>query len=658
MACHGSKVLQSGLRREAGSDDDVHRRTTTRGGKKGKHGKGERRERDQQDRRASSGGTSRQNLSFRNPEAQSQEITDLRKKVDSDTVKYFSEIGSLLEGSEMDFEQISVICSNALEETRGKELQLASDKILSRVVERLLENSSLGELCGFLRSCAPHFPDIAVDQAGSHVAETALKSLSNFLHDEDCYSAVEHTLAKVCQEVAAVSGHIMLSSYGSHVFRSLLCLCKGTNLNDSEKIHVLKHTSSLAERLSVKSVRLAGNYPTQDRQGFPELFKCLIGGILEYARDNIADLQVSSYSSLVLQTMLKLLAGDDQELFNVIPILLGCNHSSAAKDEEYLETAKVHEILVLLKDTAFSHLMEVILEVAPDTLYNEIFLRVFRGSLFEISSHNCSNFVSQALLSSVGHEDQVSLIWEELGSHFEDLFKMRKSGVVASLLAACRRLHTHEKQCSRALVGAVLSESESPSCIVPRIIFLENYFSSEEMTRWSWPRGMKISKYIQPFVSSMLALEADLVLQIAKDASGGHILESFISSNVSMKRKYKLIAKRLEGHFGELALLSSGSYTVEKCFTCGSLSLKELIVSELSSVQIALSRTKHGPHLLKKLDVPRFANRPEQWRSMQASRQSAQKEFSELFASEEVMRPNKKVKRKVEDTLSKDNDFT
>ncbi|XP_049934410.1 pumilio homolog 23 isoform X2 [Nymphaea colorata] len=618
MACHGSKVLQSGRRREAGSDDDVHRRTRTRGGKKGKHGKGERRERDQQGRRASSGGTSRQNLSFRNPEAQSQEITDLRKKVDSDTVKYFSEIGSLLEGSEMDFEQISAICSNALEETRGKELQLASDKILSRVVERLLENSSLGELCGFLRSCAPHFPDIAVDQAGSHVAETALKSLSNFLHDEDCYSAVEHTLAKVCQEVAAVSGRIMLSSYGSHVFRSLLCVCKGTKLDDSEKIHVLKRTSSLAERLSVKSVRLAGNYLTQDRQGFPELFKCLIGGILGYARDNIADLQVSSYSSLVLQTMLKLLAGDDQELFNVIPILLGCNHSSAAKDEEYLETAKIHEILVLLKDTAFSHLMEVILEVAPDTLYNEIFLRVFRGSLFEISSHNSSNFVSQALLSSVRHEDQVSLIWEELGSHFKDLFKMRKSGVVASLLAACRRLHTHEKQCSRALVGAVLSESESPSCIVPRIIFLENYFSSEEMTSWSWPRGMKISvlgclilqtifsypsKYIQPFVSSMIALEAGLVLQVAKDASGGHILESFISSNVSVKRKYKLIAK-LEGHFGELALLSSGSFTVEKCFTCGSLSLKELIVSELSSVQIALSRTKHGPHVLKKLDVP------------------------------------------------------
>ncbi|XP_031505672.1 uncharacterized protein LOC116267879 [Nymphaea colorata] len=49
-----------------------------------------------------------------------------------------------------------------------------------------------------------------------------------------------------------------------------------------------------------------------------------------------------------------------------------------------------------------------------------------------------------------------------------------------------------------------------------------------------------VKKYIQPFISSMIALEAGLVLQVAKDASGSHILESFISSNVSVKQKYKL----------------------------------------------------------------------------------------------------------------------
>jgi nucleolar protein 9 len=119
--------------------------------------------------------------------------------VDPEAAKYFSEIASLLEGSEMDLEERTVVCSNALEETRGKELQLASDKILSRVMETLLENCNIDELCSFLQSCAKQFPAIAMDQAGSHVAETALKSLSSFLHNEDNYSAIEYTLTKICQ---------------------------------------------------------------------------------------------------------------------------------------------------------------------------------------------------------------------------------------------------------------------------------------------------------------------------------------------------------------------------------------------------------------------------------------------------------------------------
>jgi len=37
----------------------------------------------------------------------------------------------------------------------------------------------------------------------------------------------------------------------------------------------------------------------------------------------------------------------------------------------------------------------------------------------------------------------VELIWKELGTKFKDLFGMGKSGVVASLIAASHRLHSH-----------------------------------------------------------------------------------------------------------------------------------------------------------------------------------------------------------------------
>jgi len=64
---------------------------------------------------------------------------------------------------------------------------------------------------------------------------------------------------------------------------------------------------------------------------------------------------------------------------------------------------------------------------------------------------------------------------------------------------------------------------------------------------------------------------------------------------------------RLQGHFGEVALHSSGAFTIEKCFTACNLSLRETIVSELLAVQSELSKTKQGSYLLRKLDVDGYA---------------------------------------------------
>ncbi|KAJ0701447.1 putative nucleolar protein [Helianthus annuus] len=65
----------------------------------------------------------------------------------------------------------------------------------------------------------------------------------------------------------------------------------------------------------------------------------------------------------------------------------------------------------------------------------------------------------------------------------------------------------------------------------------------------------------------------------------------------------KLAAVRFKGHFGELSVLQSGAFTVDKCFDVSSVALRETIVSEMLEVQAELSKTKQGPHLLRKFDL-------------------------------------------------------
>lgn len=565
----------------------------------------------------------------------------VRNQIDPETEKYFAEITNVIEGKEIDLEERSVICGNALEETRGKEVELATDYVISHTLQILLEGCSLDHLCGFLHSCAKNFSRIATDRSGSHVAETALKSLAVHLQDCEQLSLIEETLRKICEEIIVNPVDIMCNCYGSHVLRSLLCLLNGVPL---EQFHSTKSAVVLAERMNFKAPRSEGNKLSYSNQSFPDLLKYLVSEMLNTTREDIFNLSVDQYCSLVLQTALKLLVGNEPELLHIIQVLLGCNMEM---DGNFIGRPRLQKILKQVEEPAYSHLFEVIIEVAPETIYKELLQSVFKNSLFQMSSHHCGNFVVQALASHAKCSEHIDLIWGELGTKFKDLLEMGRSGVVASLVAATQKLHHREEECCQALASAVSVENEPLKCIIPRILFLDNYFRSEDKSNWSWPNGTRIhvvgslilqsifrfpSELIKAFISGITSLEEHQLLEASKDPSGSRVIEAFLNSNVSAKHKRKLLIK-LQGHFGELSVHPLGSFMIEKCFNASNLPLREKIISEMLPLQAELSRTKQGPYLLRRFDIDGYAKQPDIWKSRQASQQSARQEFYAEFGA-------------------------
>jgi nucleolar protein 9 len=422
---------------------------------------------------------------------------------------------------------------------------------------------------------------------------------------------------------------------------------------DSSEFHATKTSTVLAARLNLGP---PVTYETESQHGFPDLLKFVVSEMLNAASKNMRTLQVDQYSSLVLQTALKMLAGHDNELLRTIPLLLGCKVEHSMEGN-LIEKAVVKNLLSLMKETSFSHLMEVILEVSPDTLYSELITKVFKNSIFEMSSHPCGNFVIQALISHARTESHMDLIWDELGTKFNDLLGMGRSGVVGSLIAASQKLHTHEHKCCQALAAAVTSGNESSKDVVPRILFIDNYFWCVDKSNWNWPKGAKMNvvgslilqsvfglpnEFIQAYVTSITSMEAEHLLEALKDSRGARVIEAFLLSNASGKLKRKLIMK-LRGHFGELAMHPAGSFTVDKCYTVSNVSLREIIVSELLAVQTDLSKTRHGPYLMKNFDVDGFSRRPEQWKKSQASTESVKNQYKSEFGSKES-KSSKKVR--------------
>ncbi|KAK8463132.1 hypothetical protein SEVIR_1G326200v4 [Setaria viridis] len=385
----------------------------------------------------------------------------LRKRVDPETAKYFMEISNLFDNKEIDLDERSTICANALEETRGKELELATDAVISHTLQVLVEGCELEQVCTFLRNCIGSFPVIAMDKNGSHVAEAALKSLATHLEDQASRTMIEEILNKICKVIAADAANVMSSCYGSHVLRTLLCLCKGVPLESLQDFHTTKRSAVLAERLSCGTNQSGGHGPNNFENGFSDIFKSFIREMLHNAKADIATLRIDKNSSLVLQTALKLSCGDDNELRHIISILFGYDEDGTVEMRDYSE--KKEEIVTLLEESAYSHLLEVIVEVAPDELRNGMLLGTLKSALFPISSHHCGNYVVQALISSAKTSDQMSQIWEELGSKIKELLELGKTGVVASILAACQRLETYRLEVFiyELLVSASLFETGS-----------------------------------------------------------------------------------------------------------------------------------------------------------------------------------------------------
>lgn len=104
----------------------------------------------------------------------------------------------------------------------------------------------------------------------------------------------------IWQVIAANSVDVMCNCYGSHVLRTLLCLCRGVPL-DKSGYYLSKSTTVLADRLNSKEFSSKKYDATNFQPGFPNLLKSLVSDMLKHAKKCIKILQVDQFSSLVFQ---------------------------------------------------------------------------------------------------------------------------------------------------------------------------------------------------------------------------------------------------------------------------------------------------------------------------------------------------------------------
>ncbi|MCO5573009.1 hypothetical protein L7F22_026773 [Adiantum nelumboides] len=312
--------------------------------------------------------------------------------------------GERLRAQLEDTEERMILIENALEETHGKECELACEKSCSRVLEMLVRFSDSTQIASFLHRLSPTFLFVSTDAAGSHVAEALLKSAAAILREHNpeaaWFKTLDQAFAIICRALGESLEEVMSNCYGSHVVRSLLSVLSGVTLEFS---HKGSRGGGLSTRLSL-SQKPADSIKQGDMI-FPHLLQLMIRRILGAAKEKTLQLCMDPFASPVLQTLLRVLAGEHGNVREALCILLGSDKGSPNNEVVISDQNLRH----LMFDNCGSHLVEVMLEVAPDGIYQEMFQQILAPHLLEYAVHPSANFVIQALIVSMRSNDQVMI---------------------------------------------------------------------------------------------------------------------------------------------------------------------------------------------------------------------------------------------------------
>ena len=584
-----------------------------------------------------------------------------RYVVDESTTSYFHEIEKLVEKDPETPEEVEerlILAGNALEEAVGHEMALSMDARCSRVMEKLLTQCTEGDLIRYLSGITENFHVLCKSLFGSRVAEKALGCVCVRVGKTPSEGLIDKLTPALTAMSDAIANSAVDSAYDprvSPVARSYLSVLSGRECSNNSK------QGGLAGKLKGGTSSAGGFDDAMDapaeRYVFETELRRFSDLMLAQLEPELWNLREDACGSAFLQSVLIAHKGDTASLNWIIPGFLGCAPAEGTADGELLADADENDVKQLAESRSGSHLFEAILRAAPKGLMNEIHKRFFRDKMKSLSSHPTANFTLQAMLGATREPEHVATAMQELGQDFGSLMRERRSGVVASILAACARLRTQERDAAKHLARGLTAKGparvQGRSQLAPSLLWMDQH-SGAAGGRCSVLGAAMLQTVLKfppdavpHFVESLASMTPAEASSAARDAGGSRALEAFLT-NPSHKPKLKReLVEILREDFGKLAVSACGSHVLQACYSAADTRIREQIVQAVASDEQKVAATRHGAFLMKRLGVSEFNQAPEVWKNRTEKAEDVKADFAKTFGVAEEEQEMDEKKRKV-----------
>ncbi|KAK2076937.1 hypothetical protein QBZ16_005165 [Prototheca wickerhamii] len=580
---------------------------------------------------------------------------------------YYEEIGQQLDVIEEAEEQM-LLADNAFEQARTQLMEAASEKAVSRTLEKLIPKASTEAVSETLKAFVVGDNLAAVCGGApfpSHVVEKLLVELQTRARAGKDVQTIEQTFWAVTEAIAGNLVSVITTRHGSFVARRLLSVLAGRDLTSAptakEGAGGKKQREEAGEeettaekeaeeppakrRRSVAGLESKVTAGVSGGQGeeeavvdWPELLQALLDAALaDEVIPEATSLCRDIFAAPFLQSLLWACRGNDEAAGRLIAQLLGGSLLNVTPDG----------LQVLMQDRVASHVLEVMYQVASEDVFQKLSTAGFKGVTGAMAMHPSANFAVQAALSAVRRPPQFKRMFEDLRPSLAQLLRAHRGGVVAALVAAAHRLKAQEADVSSAVMTAAEAlGAERGAPALGALLALDRPTPLAELAAATEIKigarsalsslGCSLAMQLLQlpgfaWQDALRALPPEQLRVLATDPAGCRVIETYLQVVDKSKKKVREMLRALEGSYGVAGQGGAGSKFVKHCFSIGDMKEKLAIAEELLKVKSALITTLSGPSLLNACHVDALAKDKKTWSQRVKASTSVRDEFKEIF---------------------------
>ncbi|KAK0290263.1 Glutamate decarboxylase 2 [Friedmanniomyces endolithicus] len=581
-------------------------------------------------------------------------------------------------------EERELFLSEVHASAEGKELKIAQSQSCSRLMERLIQNSTAAQLKKLFQAFSGNFIHLISHRFASHCCEELFLRAAPAVTEEmraahprsavgkasqpedEIYVSMENLFLHTLAELEGSIGYLLTDQFGSHALRVLLLVLSGEPLSSEASKHLLQ--SKRKEGVSNKGRPSSAIAGEDKSRAVPKSFsdsleRLIVESVAGLDTDKLRALATQPNGNPTLQLLLKLeltqfgkqRAKDETSIIRTL----------LPDDPITAESGSATFINGLVYDPVGSHLVEQIVQHAPGKMFKSLVKEFFKERSATFARNDIAGYVMCRVLERLSKDD-LQDVHEMLIPAIPSLLEKNRTIVIRTLIERCaiRDVDTQAiaVQLDAALGDAngfelkkllkyeykptlngdtsdtphdsVQSSGSEPPAISSRPsqpVKVHFNLLAQAMLRVPGPLSSLI-------LDSLTETDPATLQRMAKDPIICHTIQAALTSrngSIIMKRK---LVQRFYGAIGDMALDPSASHVVDCIWegTHGLAFIRERIAEELAENEAALRDSGHGRAVWKNWKMDIYKRRRGEWikqSKVKASNDGFQS-FAEIDAKE------------------------